>query len=142
MRNVLLRDSDVMSMAHSLELRVPFLDHRVVESVVALPGEYKLNGGGPKALLTDATAGLLPRELIDRPKMGFTMPFEDWLRQGLGQEVGRALEDPDFGGGVAEALDAEAVRGVWADFRSGTTQWTRPWALFALKSWGERHLSR
>jgi asparagine synthase (glutamine-hydrolysing) len=140
MRNVLLRDSDVMSMAHSLEIRVPFLDHHVVEEVAALGGRWKTSRNSPKPLLVDALADLLPHEVVHRKKMGFTLPFADWLRGTLRDRVGSVLIDPEYGGQVADGLDPRAVQDVWERFVAGETQWQRPWALYVLKAWGERHL--
>jgi asparagine synthase (glutamine-hydrolysing) len=77
MTNTLLRDTDAMSMAHSLEVRVPFVDVTLVDFVLSLPGEWKLrDGAGPKPLLADVMSDLLPREFMGRPYMGFTLPFE------------------------------------------------------------------
>ncbi|MED5335551.1 MAG: asparagine synthetase B family protein, partial [Bacteroidota bacterium] len=78
MQHVLLRDTDQMSMAHALEVRVPFLDHRLVETALAIGDPVKFPHT-PKALLTAALGDRLPREIIDRPKMGFTLPWEIWM---------------------------------------------------------------
>lgn len=142
MRNVLLRDSDVMSMAHSLEIRVPFLDHVLVEFVASLPGASKMRSSRAKPLLVDALEGLLPREIIRRKKMGFTMPFSHWMRGGLRDTVEMTLLDRDLGGQVAVALDHRVVKAVWHDFLEGRTSWSRPWALYVAKTWGERNLPR
>ena len=80
MRDVLLRDADVMSMAHGLEVRVPLLDQDVVELVARLPGEFKLDAHRDKGLLVDAIGDVLPPAVTRRPKMGFTLPFQAWLR--------------------------------------------------------------
>ncbi len=140
MRNMLLRDADAMSMAHSVEVRVPFLDHNVVELLASLPGSYKVGGPSPKALLVDALGGLLPPEAVQRRKMGFTLPFDVWMRHGLRRDVERHLLDTRYGGPVAEVLHAPAVSAVWNRFIDGRTYWSRPWALFVLKVWAERHL--
>ena len=84
MLNTLLRDSDFMSMSQGLEVRVPLIDHQLAKAVLALPGKWKLNGT-PKKLLVDALAGSLPDEIVHRPKRGFTLPFEHWMRQELRQ---------------------------------------------------------
>jgi asparagine synthase (glutamine-hydrolysing) len=139
LRHMLLRDVDVMSMANSLEVRVPFLDHRTVEFVSGLPGAWKLDGSRPKPLLVDALKDLLPAEIARRRKMGFTFPFEEWLRGPLGPEVSGRLADPDYGGQVAELLEPAEVAGTWSRFEEGRTGWSRPWALYVLKVWGERH---
>ena len=136
MRNVLLRDTDVMSMAHSLEVRVPFLDHRVVEFVAALPAELKeRRGETPKPLLLGALGDLLPREIVHRPKMGFTLPFAAWLRGALRDEVRDVLLDPAAGGQAGELLGPAAVSGVWSRFEAGKAEWVRPWSLYVLKKW-------
>jgi asparagine synthase (glutamine-hydrolysing) len=141
MRNVLLRDSDVMSMAHGLEVRVPFLDHELVELVASLPGALKTQGSTPKPLLVEAVADLLPAEVVHRRKMGFALPFAGWLRGALREQVEIALLDPDFGGTIADSLDHAAIRGVWYRFLDGKAEWVRPWSLYVIKAWAEAHLS-
>ena len=69
-----------MSMAHGLELRVPFLDRALVEACFRIPGPEKLKGDSPKSLLLASLGVELPREVVNRPKRGFTLPFEHWLR--------------------------------------------------------------
>ncbi len=83
MLNTLLRDSDFMSMAHGLEVRVPFIDHQLARALFAVPGSRKLDARTPKALLVRALGGQLPDEIVHRPKRGFTLPFEHWLRDAL-----------------------------------------------------------
>ena len=78
-QNQLLKDTDAMSMAHSIEVRVPFLDHPLVEYVTSLPSELKLSGEHQKQFLIDATKDTIPPEVWDRPKMGFTFPLQKWL---------------------------------------------------------------
>jgi len=138
-RNVLLRDSDAMSMAHSLELRVPLLDHELVELAASWPGRAKLDGPYPKALLVDAVGELLPSGVAGRKKMGFSLPFERWLRGPLRAEVASVLKDRDFGGAAAEMLEPGAAERVWRRFEAGTLNWHHAWALYVLKNWGERH---
>ncbi|MGQ1892040.1 asparagine synthase (glutamine-hydrolyzing) [Thermophagus sp. OGC60D27] len=79
MQNVLLRDSDQMSMAHALEVRVPFLDHELVEYLLSLPDMFK-RPVTPKKLLVDSLPDLLPDYIVNRPKMGFVFPWRDWLK--------------------------------------------------------------
>ena len=83
MLNTLLRDTDSMSMAHGLEVRVPLIDHQLARRILALPGSWKLDVGTPKPLLVHALRGELPDEIVHRPKRGFTLPFEHWLRDAL-----------------------------------------------------------
>ncbi len=134
MTNILLRDTDAMSMAHSLEVRVPFVDVKVVDYVLSLPGEWKAPSGvGPKPLLADAMADLLPRDFLNRPKMGFTLPFEKWLQGKLRNEVGSVLRGPGSG------LNAQAVGEVWRRFleKPRAVGWSRPWSLYVLAKWCE-----
>jgi asparagine synthase (glutamine-hydrolysing) len=137
MLNTLLRDSDFMSMAHGLEVRVPLIDHRLARRVLDLPGSWKLNSGTPKPLLVKALGGQLPERIVHRPKRGFTLPFEHWLRDALRPEIENAfakIED----GPLGETISAAAVRDVWEDFLQGKTSWSRPWALYVLLRWCEQ----
>ncbi len=124
LQNQLLKDADVMGMAHSVEVRVPFLDHRLVEGVVGLPPRIKLEGAAPKSLLLAALDGPLPREVWDRPKMGFTPPFSTWLRAWARDLRAESLA----GGGLVPA----AVGRVWDGFEAGRLHWSRAWALLVL----------
>ena len=139
MSNTLLRDTDAMSMAHSLEVRVPFVDTKLVDYVLSLPGEWKLDRGsaGPKPLLADALSDLLPRDFLARPKMGFTLPFEKWLQQNLRKEVSSVLEDASMLSGPA--LNSGAVQKLWRNFlhKPRAVGWSRPWSLYVLAKWCE-----
>jgi len=139
MLNTLLRDSDSMSMAHGLEVRVPLIDHHLARQLMSLPGSWKLNAGTPKPLLVHALRGELPDEIVHRPKRGFTLPFEHWLREALRPGIEEAfarMEDSPLG----ETISASAARRVWQDFLRGKTSWSRPWALYVLQSWCGHHL--
>jgi len=137
MRNTLLRDSDFMSMAHGLELRVPFLDRALVEACFRVPGDRKMEAGSPKGLLLASLGVELPSEIVNRPKRGFTLPFEQWLRG----EMRRPVETTLLASGENSALlNPEAVRDVWNRFLAGATSWSRPWSLFVLSRWCEQNL--
>lgn len=136
MLNTLLRDADVMSMAHGLEVRVPLIDHVLAEKLMAMPGAWKLSSRMPKPLLVGALGGSLPEEIVHRRKRGFTLPFEHWLRDELRSEVGQTLTQAGI---LAAVLNPDAVRSVWSDFQRGTTSWSRPWALYVLQRWCELH---
>jgi asparagine synthase (glutamine-hydrolysing) len=138
MANTLLRDTDCMSMAHSLEVRTPLLHHPLWEYVLPLAAKLKLDPVLPKPLLLRAAGGRLPKEIYLRGKMGFTLPFERWMRDGLKAEVERELLDP----GLSEhsGLCARRVAGIWKAFLVGKTSWSRPWALFALKKWIRKNI--
>jgi asparagine synthase (glutamine-hydrolysing) len=139
MRNTLLRDSDVFSMAHALELRVPFLDREVVAAAFLVEDGLKLSRRITKPLLVDATHDLLPPEVWDRPKQGFVLPFASWMHGALAAEVTATLGDVDRI--HALGVNADAVRAVWSAFirgQAGVT-WSRPWALYALLRWAAAH---
>src|SRR5271169_481337 len=137
MRNTLLRDSDFMSMAHGLELRVPFLDRALVEACFHIPGVKKLQGDLPKSLLLASLGVELPPEIVNRHKRGFTLPFERWLRGEMRPVVEDALLKSDWD---QTSVIASAVREVWDRFLAGETSWSRPWSLFVLKHWCEQNL--
>ncbi len=136
MHNVLLRDTDQMSMAHALEVRVPFLDHELVELVLGLPDEIKYPRS-PKQLLVESLGDLLPTEIVNRPKMGFTLPFARWMRHelsGFCEERIRCLAE-------REQFNGAAVRRFWEDFREEkqTVSWSRIWLLVVLEHWLEKN---
>ena len=83
MVDTLLRDTDSMSMAHSIEVRVPFLDHALVEFVTRLPGSIKRTNGRPKSLLIDAVADLIPAEVISRPEKADLHPAHGSIGSGI-----------------------------------------------------------
>jgi asparagine synthase (glutamine-hydrolysing) len=140
MLNTLLRDSDFMSMSQGLELRVPLIDHHLAKSVLTLPGKWKLNGT-PKKLLVDALDGSLPKEIVHRPKRGFTLPFEHWMRQDLRSEIEPLLASNRVGNGpLGNLLKGNEVAQVWRSFLDQKTSWTRPWSLYVLQRWCEMHL--
>ena len=126
-----------MSMAHGLELRVPFLDRALVEACFRIPGDKKLQGNSPKSLLLASLGVELPREVVNRPKRGFTLPFERWLRGDLRPVVEDALLKSDWD---QTSISASAVRKVWNRFLAGETSWSRPWSLFVLTQWCGQNL--
>jgi asparagine synthase (glutamine-hydrolysing) len=113
-----------MSMAHSVEMRVPYLDHRLVVRVLSLPARFKLDRERPKPLLLDALADRIPRAVWDRPKMGFTFPMARWMRERAPELRATSLE--------SKLLDRRAIERVWDGFRRGRDHWSRPWALYVL----------
>src|SRR5579862_3183341 len=140
MLNTLLRDADFMSMSQGLEVRVPLIDHQLAKAVLALPGAWKMNGA-PKNLLVGALAESLPDEIVHRPKRGFTLPFEHWMRQELRSEIEPVLRKKIFvEGPLGGLLDGSQVENVWNKFLGGETSWSRPWSLYVLQRWCELHL--
>jgi asparagine synthase (glutamine-hydrolysing) len=136
LQNMLLRDCDGMSMAHSLELRVPFLDHRLVEFALSLPGSFKSKLFQQKSLLRSAMKPLLPRAVFRRPKIGFNLAFPQWMRTSLRGTVELALlrDHP--------VLDTPTVTKLWNTFVTGGDDrlWTRLWGLYTLTAWLDRHV--
>lgn len=131
MGNTLLRDTDVNSMAHSLEVRVPFLGRHVVDSVSALPGATRQpRGAAPKHLLRKAITDLLPESVFTRPKTGFTLPFGEWMSGPLRDQCEAAI----LGLERCPVLDASGVRRLWRDSMTPDKKihWSRPLALVVL----------
>jgi asparagine synthase (glutamine-hydrolysing) len=124
-----LRDTDVMSMAHSLEVRVPLLDVQLVTDVLSLPARFKTFGGKPKPLLVKAMQPLLPQSITERRvKQGFTFPFEVWLRGRLRSTVTeriRELQNKPF-------INGAQVAKVVAAYDNHKIHWSRLWALIVL----------
>jgi asparagine synthase (glutamine-hydrolysing) len=136
--NTLLRDTDAMSMSHSLEVRVPFLDHVLLEYVMSLPEPAKRRGKAAKALLVEALADLLPAEVVQQRKRTFTFPWKEWLRGALRERVAESLEN--LTPALQPLLNPTAVRSVWQGFLAGHTSWSRPWTLYVLNEWVRRNL--
>jgi asparagine synthase (glutamine-hydrolysing) len=139
MLNTLLRDTDAMSMSHSLEVRVPFLDAPLVEYVLSLPANAKGGGARPKALLTEALGDLLPEEIVAQRKRTFTFPWENWLRGALGERVAAGLVE--WAPALEPQLSGDFAQTVWKDFLAGRTTWSRPWSLYILNEWVKRNVS-
>jgi asparagine synthase (glutamine-hydrolysing) len=138
MLNTLLRDADAMSMAHSLELRVPLLDHPIVEFVASQPDAVKYRPGVYKSLLVQALGDLLPDDIATRPKRGFTFPWARWTRGPLASRISSRLGE--IAPPLAECLREEAGLATWETFRAGRCGWLRPWSLYVLNEWSARHL--
>lgn len=131
MGDTLLRDADATSMRHGLELRVPFLDGPLVNYVSALPGGLKQSlTGPPKALLRAACGSVLPDEILNRPKTGFTLPIGGWMRRGVRDQCEAAIDVT----ARLPFLDGGEVRQLWNEFQSkpAAMHWSRPLALVAL----------
>ena len=134
MRRMLLRDADQMSMAVSLELRVPFLDHELVEYVLGLPAAEKKRGPSVKGLLVEACRDLLPASVYDRPKRGFVLPMRAWMLGPLVAMVEKGLDEV-----VARQLLPERfVRRLRAAFVEDRLHWTRLWSIVVLGHYAKR----
>jgi asparagine synthase (glutamine-hydrolysing) len=140
MANTLLRDTDFMSMAHALEVRVPFVDSVVVEWLLSVPGDWKVpTNGRPKPLLLDALDGLLPESIWRRPKRGFVLPFKTWMQSDLKPDLERVFATGRGWAGIG--IDAAAARSVWDSFTGAPDRapYTHAWSLYTLNRWCERN---
>lgn len=138
MQNQLLRDTDAMSMSHSLEVRVPFLDSELVEYVCRSPSNAKRGGEGAKPLLRRAVSDIVPSTVLQRDKTGFTFPFAEWLDDELEPVVERAFQEDIL---AQTPLDVNAARSLREAFRRGEVHWSRPWAVVVLSLWVDEHLT-
>jgi asparagine synthase (glutamine-hydrolysing) len=130
----LLMKQDQMSMAASIESRVPFLDHKLVEYAATLPDEWKLSGFTTKRVLRESVKGLLPESILNRPKMGFPVPFAGWTRgawNGVAREVLLDRRSIDRG-----LIDPPAVDRLLRHHAAGRTEGgDRIWSLLNLELW-------
>ena len=129
----LLRDTDQMSMAHALEVRVPFLDHELVQLVLSVPDQFKL-GATPKQLLINSFKNELPNQIVNRPKMGFVFPWEKWMKNALKDfclDRLSVVEDQGFftKGTISKFTDA------FFKEKDKSITWSRVWPLVTLGHW-------
>jgi asparagine synthase (glutamine-hydrolysing) len=128
---LLMMRVDKMSMATSLEARVPFLDHKVVTLALSIPSDVKFRDGVNKHILKRAVSGVVPREIIDRPKQGFGVPLTDWLLDSLGDETRNVVERFCNESGLLNWTEAEKV------FSRNDS--ARIWTLWNLAAWWSSH---
>ena len=132
MQNVLLRDSDQMSMAHALEVRVPFLDHELVEYVLGIPDHIK-KPTSPKQLLVEAFKDKLPEQVYNREKMGFVLPYDEWMRTEL-----KTFCESNLGHLKKVSIFKEnGIDKLWQQFlkKDKRVTWSRIWPLVVLGNW-------
>lgn len=136
----LLMKQDQMSMAASLESRVPFLDHTLVEFAMRIPDRLKIRGRSQKYVLKQAIKDLLPRRIIHRRKMGFPTPLRSWLLDARAQPLYTALRSGD--GLLPQYLDRREVEALIQRHQSGFDDATdRIWRLLNLQIWGDLFLT-
>ena len=130
----LLMKQDQMSMATSIESRVPFLDHKLVEFAATMPDELKLRGWTTKRVLREAMKGVLPDSILSRPKMGFPVPFARWTREQWNGAVADVLLDRRTR--ERGVIDSSAAAALLRDHQAGRTDgWDRIWMLLNLELW-------
>lgn len=137
MGNTLLRDSDINSMAHSVELRVPFVGKTVLEEAARTTGHMHLaNGRVPKAILRKAVGGFLSPAVLNRPKTGFTLPVGDWMYDELRESCEAAIDALQH----IPFFDAHAARRLWNRFEKerANTYWMKPLLLVALGNYVDK----
>lgn len=137
MQSILLRDTDQMSMAHALEVRVPLIDHRLVEFMFSLNGDCKVDPRQPKPLLTLPLKDALPRECVHRRKHCFELPFAVWLQRGMSARVRDRILDT--GGDRCPLFNEAGLARLWRQFEGGQVSWSRIWGIFILRDWLEAH---
>jgi asparagine synthase (glutamine-hydrolysing) len=133
MVNLLLRDQDAVSMAHSLEMRVPLIDHELVEAAARIPSSLKLRRGQEKYILRKALEGILPGDILERRKKGFMFPMHLWMRKELADIVRATLD----GESVRRRgfFRPEAVVRLRERFFAGKEPFFKVWNLVALELW-------
>jgi asparagine synthase (glutamine-hydrolysing) len=131
LENVLLRDADQMSMAHALEVRAPFMDKDLLEFVFSLPDDFKPIKPGKK-LLIDAMGNLLPEEIWNRPKMGFTFPWKYWINHEL-KEFCEENINYLAGGNVIHQSYLDSLKETM--LLPENKEWYKVWNLAVLGFW-------
>lgn len=134
-QNVLLRDTDQMSMAHALEVRVPFFDHQLVEYVMQVPDRWKYPTFAKK-LLVESLHPLVPNEIVFRQKKGFDLPWKVWMKNELKSFCEKKLKRFSERGLVPDHL----LDQLWSDFSNGRNDnlWSRIWIFVVLEDWLEK----
>lgn len=128
---------DRLSMAHSVEVRPPFLDHRLIEFAATIPGALKIRNGREKHILKEAVRGLIPQEVIDRRKEGFVLPVDHWLLNNLRDMVEKTLAPERLA--AHGLLRPEAVRALLdAHYARAANHGPRIWNLMMFQLWWEK----
>ncbi len=132
LQNVLLRDADQMSMSVALEVREPFLDYKLIDFVLGINDTYKYPHT-PKKLLIDSLGDLLPTEIVNRPKMGFTLPWQYWLSN----ELKSFCEKNIYEFAEYDFCNKTEIQNLWERFlnKDKSVTWSRIWHLVVLNNW-------
>jgi asparagine synthase (glutamine-hydrolysing) len=136
----LLRDTDAMSMAHSLEVRVPLLDHKLVEFVFGLPNGWERRFGYPKRLLTLGLSDLLPSDILNRPKHGFELPMANWMKNELRPVLEDVFSLPSLN--QRGLFQADRLRQLYSDFLEDRVSYEAVWQMVVLELWLRQYFDR
>jgi asparagine synthase (glutamine-hydrolysing) len=133
---------DLMSMASGLEVRVPFLDHRLVEMAMSIPEDYKIKPHQAKALLRDILAEYIPGRLSQRSKHGFEVPLLNWFRNELKTTIQKEVLEPSFihdQGIFDEKVTSKLVRKLFT-VNPGDSH-AHIWALIVFQAWWKKYFN-
>jgi asparagine synthase (glutamine-hydrolysing) len=141
--NDMLTKVDLMSMAHGLEIRVPFLDYTVVNFAFSLPAEFKVDGAMKKRIVQDAFRNLLPKELYNRPKQGFEVPLLKWLRNELQPLINNDLLKDEF---IEQQglFSVNSIRELKEKLFSSNPEdvHARIWGLLVFQYWWKKYINK
>jgi asparagine synthase (glutamine-hydrolysing) len=133
----ILMKADKMTMAHSLELRVPFLDKELYELTRKIPVDYRLGGGTTKYIFRKAMEGIIPDFILNRPKLGFPVPMRDWLKG----PQGKILLEQIKAGGIGDYINLSAVETMLAKHQKGQGDYARRlWVIYVFALWHSTYL--
>jgi len=135
----LLRDTDATSMAASIEVRLPLVDHVLLEKVNGLGDRERYQPLQKKSMLRRIGLRGLDAKIFDKPKTGFVLPYDRWLRKGLGKVLDQTMRDADAI--KPTGLNPKAVQRLWKAFLDGAPglYWSRVWAIYVLIRWCHKH---
>jgi asparagine synthase (glutamine-hydrolysing) len=134
----ILMKADKMTMAHSLELRVPFLDRELFELVRTIPAEYRIAGGTTKYVLRKAMEGIVPDFILNRPKLGFPVPIRDWLKGARGLQILEEMRTRE----MADYFRPEALEALMTRHRNGDGDHSRKlWIIYMFALWHKAYVS-
>ncbi|MCL6459459.1 MAG: asparagine synthase C-terminal domain-containing protein, partial [Gorillibacterium sp.] len=133
----ILMKADKMTMAHSLELRVPFLDKELFELARKIPVKYRLAGGTTKYIFRKAMEGVIPDFILNRPKLGFPVPMKTWLKGPRGTQLLEQVE----ASGISDYIRFDAVERMMAKHQRGEGDYARRlWAIYMFAMWHSTYM--
>ena len=140
LKNTLLRDGDVMGMANGLEIRVPFLDRRIINFVAQIPSKFKTNKNKSKPLLIDIAKGQIGKDIWNIKKKGFSFPWDDWLRGDLSYIVDETFSDKNFW--LQMDFNYDELKKIYSSFinKKKDITWVRVWIFVIFRKWCLKNL--